>query len=326
MSKHICVLITGSSRGYGRAIAEEFNSYCLKRDVNVHFILSGRSNSDLEETRNILENERVKTPTTKSITSYFLYATDLSDLSTLPNSCDVLLNEFLDNKFTSLILFNNAGSLGELNEIGTSVLESSAERLASMTHSINFNVTSACFIISEIIQRQKQGLYNHLTEGITIANISSLCAIQPFSSWSTYCTGKAARDMFIRCLAAENEGNDLIKVVNYAPGPMDTGMQKEIREKPTVNKGVQEYFKELKTNNQLVSTNKSANKLIRVLFQNKYKSGDHIDFYDKIVGIDTCGCVTCTCVDCQCSSLGSPQCDNCKEFKLQQQQSKCCDK
>jgi len=251
----------------------------------------------------------------------------LSDLSTLPSSCDILLNEVLDSKFTSFVLYNNAGSLGELNEIGSSIFETTADRLASITYSINFNVTSSCFIISEAIQRQKQGVYNHLVDGITIANISSLCAIQPFSSWSTYCTGKAARDMFIRCLATENENSNLIKVLNYAPGPMDTGMQKEIRDKPTVNKGVQEYFKELKTNNQLVSTNKSANKLIRIIIQNKYKSGDHVDYYDKIVGIDACGCVTCTCVDCQCSSLGSPQCDNCKEFKLQQQQQvKCCDK
>lgn len=286
MSKHICALITGSSRGYGRAIAEELNSYCLKNDINVHFILSGRSSGDLEETRNILENERVNVPTTKSVSSYFLYATDLSDLCSLPNSCDILLNELLDSKFTSFILYNNAGSLGELNEIGSSVFENSTERLASITHSINFNVTSSCFIISEIIEKHKQGLLNHLVDGITITNISSLCAIQPFSSWSTYCTGKAARDMFIRCLATENENNKLIKVLNYAPGPMDTGMQKEIREKPTVNKGVQEYFKELKTNNQLVNTKKSANKLIRIIIQNKYKSGDHIDFYDKIIGID----------------------------------------
>lgn len=326
MSNYICVLITGSSRGYGRAIAEEFNRHCLKGDVNVHFILSGRSHSGLEETRNILESERVSVPATRSSSSYNLYAADLGDLSSLPHSCDALLSDLMDTKFTSFVLFNNAGSLGELNNIGSSAVETSAERLVSLAHSINFNVTSSSFIISEVVQRQKQGLYSHLIDGITIVNISSLCAVQPFSSWSTYCTGKAARDMFIKCLAAENEGNKLIKVVNYAPGPMDTDMQKEIREKPTVDKGVQEYFNELKANNLLVSPNKSANKLIRIVVQNKFKSGDHIDYYDKIMGIDACGCVTCTCVDCQCSSLGSPQCDNCKEFKLQQQQSKCCDK
>jgi len=32
----------------------------------------------------------------------------------------------------------------------------------------------------------------------TVVNISSLCAVQPFPSFSLYCTGKAARDMFFK--------------------------------------------------------------------------------------------------------------------------------
>jgi len=46
-------------------------------------------------------------------------------------------------------------------------------------------------------------------------NISSLCALQPFRSWALYCSGKAARDMMFRVLAAEEPD---VRVLNYAPG------------------------------------------------------------------------------------------------------------
>lgn len=41
-------------------------------------------------------------------------------------------------------------------------------------------------------------------------------------------TGKAARDMFFRTLAVEEPN---IRVLNYAPGPCDTDMGKDCREK-----------------------------------------------------------------------------------------------
>ena len=39
--------------------------------------------------------------------------------------------------------------------------------------------------------------------------------------------GKAARDMFFKVLAAEEPS---IRVLNYAPGPIDTDMQTYLRE------------------------------------------------------------------------------------------------
>lgn len=39
---------------------------------------------------------------------------------------------------------------------------------------------------------------------ITIVNISSLLAVEPFRNWGLYATGKAARDMLLRVLAKEN--------------------------------------------------------------------------------------------------------------------------
>ncbi len=55
----------------------------------------------------------------------------------------------------------------------------------------------------------------------TVVNISSLMALRAQETWSLYCSGKAARDMFFRVVAAEEKG---VTVLNYAPGPVLTDM------------------------------------------------------------------------------------------------------
>jgi sepiapterin reductase len=63
--------------------------------------------------------------------------------------------------------------------------------------------------------------------------------------------------MFHRVLAEEHKG-DGIRVLNYAPGPLDTDMQTEIRECPTLHKETQEYFRSLKEENKLVQVDDSV--------------------------------------------------------------------
>ena len=89
--------------------------------------------------------------------------------------------------------------------------------------------------------------------------------------------------MYIRALAEEQKKathGRVVRALNYAPGPMDTNMQKEIRENPRVDRGVQEYFISLKNNNQLVDAEVSANKLFKLLNEGSFESGSHVDFFD----------------------------------------------
>ena len=76
----------------------------------------------------------------------------------------------------------------------------------------------------------------------------------------------------------------------------------------------------LHSEGKLVSPIDSAKKLLRLLISELYKSGQHVDFYDSINGIDIntvgvttcCACPFCTCgEDCQCKSRGEPSCDPC---------------
>ncbi len=55
----------------------------------------------------------------------------------------------------------------------------------------------------------------------TVVNVSSLMALRAQETWSLYCSGKAARDMFFQVVAEEEKG---VTVLNYAPGPVLTDM------------------------------------------------------------------------------------------------------
>merc|ERR1712039_489236 len=90
---------------------------------------------------------------------------------------------------------------------------------------LNLNVGSPYGLTCKFVEEMKS------RSRCRIINISSLCAVQPFPSWGPYCTAKAARDMFHKVLAEASKcaGYD-VKTLNYAPGPMDTHMMKQIFE------------------------------------------------------------------------------------------------
>lgn len=81
-----------------------------------------------------------------------------------------------------------------------------------------------------------------------IVNITSLCGIAPFETHGLYCMGKAAREMHHRVLAQEQLPSSKVRVLQYSPGPMDTGMQTTIRESPAVFEGLAKKYGEMKAN------------------------------------------------------------------------------
>lgn len=69
---------------------------------------------------------------------------------------------------------------------------------------------------------------------LVLMNITSLCGIEAFATHGQYCIGKAAREMHFAVLAKEQAPSPKVRVLQYSPGPLDTGMQKTIRESPVV--------------------------------------------------------------------------------------------
>lgn len=82
-----------------------------------------------------------------------------------------------------------------------------------------------------------------------IVNVTSLCGITPFETHGLYCMGKAAREMHHRVIAQEQlPCAPKVRVLQYSPGPMDTGMQTTIRESPAVFEGLSKKYGEMKAN------------------------------------------------------------------------------
>nr|KAF6329346.1 sepiapterin reductase [Pipistrellus kuhlii] len=102
-------------------------------------------------------------------------------------------------------------------------------------------------------------------------------AAEPFKGWALYCAGKAAREMMFKVLAAEEPG---VRVLSYAPGPLDTDMQQSAREN-SLDPELRKRLQDLKTKGELVDCRMSAQKLLDVIQKDTFTSGAHVDFYDK---------------------------------------------
>lgn len=71
-----------------------------------------------------------------------------------------------------------------------------------------------------------------------------------------------------------------ISILNYAPGPLDTQMQKNIREDQHCDPEISSYYRKLFEDGNLLQPLTSAAKLVQLVEERSYKSGAHIDFYD----------------------------------------------
>lgn len=177
------ILITGASRGIGRALAEKF---AFENKI----ILTGRDKSKLNETA-----ELVKTNGGVSV----IIEADLSDPQKVLALTENLVVSQLD------ILINNAGMV-------------SVEPLENMTlenwqKTFDVNVTAPFLLI--------QKLHSIMPKGSSIVNIASVASKTGLSNWSSYCMSKFALDGFTKSIREELREKD-IRVINIYPGAVAT--------------------------------------------------------------------------------------------------------
>lgn len=297
------IIISGASRGFGRAVALSW-SESLRGPA--HFILTGRDQIGLENTKLLIQNSRLDPNKTICDTCI----ADLSDLSRLEIYLSNIFSLIKSSiSYSNLVFINNAGTLGFLGLVGSSSLN-----LSELAIAVNLNVTSSIFFTSEILKKFLSDGFGHDVK-LSIVNVSSLCAIEAFDSFGIYSAGKAAREMFHKVVANENKSNTSIRILNYAPGPLDNDMQKEVRESKTIDEGSRKAYVGMKLENKLVDPKESAKKLINLLMNNNYITGSHVDFYDLPTPTTCCGCAYCTCgPNCQCRIEKTPQCDDCTSY------------
>ena len=190
------VLITGASKGIGRAAALAF------AEAGANVLAMARSEAPLKE----LCDEAEKFP---GSCAYF--AGDVANVEDMERAVSQCVSTFgsLD------ILINNAGLIDPISR-----LENSDPAAWANVMSVNVNGVyyGARFAIP---QMKRQG-------GGTIINISSGAAHGALEGWSHYCASKAAVYSLTKCLHKE-EGENGIRVCGLSPGTVATDMQVDIK-------------------------------------------------------------------------------------------------
>jgi len=293
------VFITGASRGFGRCLALEA---ARKWGPAVDMHLIARNAEALTAVKRDIEASL--SDQSKIGVRVWTWPFDLGNLETLePNFARIFatVDEFSAeqestamtmHKYGKVYLFNNAGSVGPI-----AYAKDLCTDLPALRQSLDLNVTSSILITSLFLRRFcTLPSPSNKVPALFIINISSMAAIQPFHSWGVYCAGKAARDMFLQVVAQEHQGEGSargegsmaggmyvhLKTLNYAPGPLDTDMQIELRESESIHPPTREWSEKAFREGWLVRPEESASKCLRILTKNDFKSGVHIDYYDDM--------------------------------------------
>lgn len=280
------LMVSGASRGLGRAIAVEFaRSSLLPRQESMEAVLLARSMvGGLDETENAMHS--VRGGSNNSNLTVHRYSVDLGKLDTLEHNVGQILDEHAHGQKlpppSRAILVNCAGTTGWIGRNPTS--------LAEIQQATDLNFTSKAWLTAQFVDRFGKS-------DTTIVNVSSMCAVKPTPTMALYCATSAAREMFHTVLAmdagaastdATNNSKDTtlassstiprIRILNYAPGSCDTNMQALLREHESLDPTVKAYCNSL-VSHGLVHCQDTAKELVRrVLEPNAFQSGERVEF------------------------------------------------
>eukprot|EP00002_Diphylleia_rotans_P001123 TRINITY_DN10625_c0_g1_i1.p1 TRINITY_DN10625_c0_g1~~TRINITY_DN10625_c0_g1_i1.p1 ORF type:complete len:261 (+),score=64.12 TRINITY_DN10625_c0_g1_i1:52-834(+) len=254
--------ITGASRGFGKCIAIE----AAQKFDSIDFVLSARTADALRETEKSIHSVRESSHVVS-------VPIDLSHDATVEKQSVEYFSKMDWSNYDQVMFFMNAAVLGPLRPI-------SDLTASEIQQTISVNVSNSFAMVSSFVRHFHSN--NTTLSSAVIVNTSSLAALKAFPCWSAYCTAKAATDMLMKCVAEEaaKKQNSVLKTLSYAPGPLDTDMQAEIRES-CGDEETRSFFVSMKQEGKLVQPIDSARKLLEILDGNKYASADHVDFFDS---------------------------------------------
>ena len=181
------VLITGASRGIGKAAAKTF------AEAGWNLLMIARTESALIDLAKDLKTKDNK---------IFYKSLDLSSPSEISSG----IQELLGNGITPDVLINNAGVAWTGDLLAMTLVE--------WNWIMQMNLTSVFQVCSEVVpsMREKGGL---------IINVSSHASRNIFPQWGAYCVTKAALSSFTKCLANE-ESKNLIRACTLTLGSVNT--------------------------------------------------------------------------------------------------------
>jgi benzil reductase ((S)-benzoin forming) len=222
-------IITGTSKGIGKALAEE-----LLQDESNYVV-------------GVCRNSTIKHP------NYRHQPLDFSDIPAVEHNLQKVFLPY--NNARKLVLINNAGVLGDIGYVGEGMPNERFEFV------FDINVIVPAMLMNTFLKVYQQ----HSAEKL-IVNISSGAGKYPIDGWASYCASKAALDMLSLTIQQEQDMRGSgVKVYALSPGVVDTAMQENIREADAGRFSTVEKFREYKATNQLAQPEDVAQKILYFL-------------------------------------------------------------
>lgn len=215
MSHSPVILISGASRGLGAETA------VAAAQLGADLVLTARNQEGLEKTAS-----RIKSVAPK--VGVKLVAGDLAD-----NSFCQALAQQMESGLDALIL-----NAAQVEPIGALDRTDDAE----WTQAIELNLLAPARLARRLIPALVRSQGRLITVGTG-------AAVSPISSWSAYCSSKAALLMLTKVIAVEYPQ---ITALSLQPGVVDTVMQQTIRERQQMMPSeIASYFQGLHSEGQL---------------------------------------------------------------------------
>lgn len=245
-------ILTGASRGLGRALAEELLDsgellLTIERHPDAGLAHSARrKGAELEQ-----------------------WPLDLAFGIAVAARLEAWLKARRDTRPAAATLINNAGLLGRVGPVEGM----DSEMLAT---AMRVNLEAPMLLTAAFLRATR----NWPTER-RVLNISSGAGRRPITGWATYCAGKAALDMFSRAAALDEARlPNPAKIVSLAPGVIDTDMQGQLRSADSEGFPDQPRFKELKASGQLATPEAAARSVVAYLRRADFGSDPVADVRD----------------------------------------------
>lgn len=230
MSQLPIAIVTGASRGLGRALAQQL----LARG---HHVLAIARQAD----------ESLAGPGGR-LTAWAI------DLADAPAAAERLQAWLAGQAPVDIVLINNAAALSEPAPLA-------ASGLAGLSNAARVGLEAPLLLTAAFLAATA-----HWPGARKVLNISSGLGRRAMAGSAAYCAIKAGMDHFSRAVALEEAGQpNGARIVSLAPGIIDTDMQVQLRQADRRLFPEGERFAAFKAEGQLDSPEAAAAKVLRVL-------------------------------------------------------------
>ncbi|MBI9034286.1 MAG: (S)-benzoin forming benzil reductase [Bacteroidales bacterium] len=242
-------IITGASRGLGAAISKQL--------IDDHSLVIALSRTVNQELISLAEENNVP---------FHFLNFDLADIENIPSLMTQIFEIINAFEIEKIALINNAGILDPMMPI-------EKVKPKDLQMHMNINLVAPMLLSSEFIRYTSRWQCEK-----TIFNISSGAAHNPYFGWAAYCSSKAGLNMFTQ-VAAEEQYSAInpVKIIAFAPGVIETDMQKQIRSVNEKDFKRKEKFVNLKNSGALLKTKDVARVIIQNIFNQDFPQGAIID-------------------------------------------------